>query len=395
MMKNRLSIEIGDICREVKNTSKNPKSDGFDKYIGLEHLDSGSLKISRWGSLGDEPISFSRVFRAGQILFGKRRPYLKKAAIAEFDGVCSGDIMVLEPKDSILDPRLLPFILQSEGVWHAAVSSSTGSLSPRTKFLALKKHKLSVNKEIDQVTIIKILEKTHQVYEQYLEMTLALDQVLRNLYLEFFPNFYEPSTNQVPLPKDWITLPLGHILLETPESGFSANEVAHSSGHYVLNLNNLSMNGYVNGEMKPINESDYNPKLQLSDGDLLISRANTHELVGLVGIVSSRKEKVIFPDTMMRLKVNNDIVSSEYLENYLLSPYGRRAIQRIAAGTSASMKKVNKHNLMRIQIPIPKLPAQNRIVSVLGNCRKIKSEKENNLSVRSLLRSKIVEQIAQ
>tara|TARA_R110000823_G_scaffold138388_2_gene267795 strand:- start:856 stop:1323 length:468 start_codon:yes stop_codon:yes gene_type:complete len=155
------------------------------------------------------------------------------------------------------------------------------------------------------------------------------------------------------------------------------------------------MNGYVNGEMKPINESDYNPKLQLSDGDLLISRANTHELVGLVGIVSSRKEKVIFPDTMMRLKVNNDIVSSEYLENYLLSPYGRRAIQRIAAGTSASMKKVNKHNLMRIQIPIPKLPAQNRIVSVLGNCRKIKSEKENNLSVRSLLRSKIVEQIAQ
>ena len=394
-MKNRYSIELGDICREVKKTSMNPKSDGFEKYIGLEHLDSGSLKINRWGDIGHEAISFSRVFKAGQILFGKRRPYLRKAAIADFDGVCSGDLIVLEPIGSELDSRLLPFILQSEGVWRTAVSTSTGSLSPRTKFSLLKKHKLLINREVDQRTIVNILEKSHRSYERYLELTEAVDRVLKNLYLEFFPNFYEPGSNQLSLPRDWTTLPLGELLLEKPQSGFSANEIAGNSRYHVLNLNNLSVNGYTSRGIKPITESDYDPKLQLSNGDLVISRANTHELVGLVGIVKSINEGVIFPDTMMRLHVNNNIISNEYLECYLLSPYGRRAIQRIAAGTSASMKKINKSNLMKIQIPVPKLTVQDRIVSILKNCRQLKSEREMNLSARSLLRSKIVEQIAQ
>lgn len=85
------TIKFGDICREVKITTKDPIADGYDRYIGLEHLDSGSLKIKRWGMIAEDNPSFSRIFKKGHILIGKRRPYLRKAAIAEFDGICSGD----------------------------------------------------------------------------------------------------------------------------------------------------------------------------------------------------------------------------------------------------------------------------------------------------------------
>lgn len=115
-MSGKQIVSFGDICREVKITTKDPIADGYDRYIGLEHLDSGSLKIKRWGQTIEDNPGFTRVFKKGHILFGKRRPYLKKAAIAEFDGICSGDIIVLEKsKKDLIDKDLLPFVIQGGG----------------------------------------------------------------------------------------------------------------------------------------------------------------------------------------------------------------------------------------------------------------------------------------
>ncbi|PLL41954.1 restriction endonuclease subunit S, partial [Klebsiella michiganensis] len=97
-MPDKITVKLSDICREFKLSSKDPIADGYNRYVGLEHLDSGSLKSRRWGMLEEESPTFTRVFKKGHILFGKRRPYLKKAAIAEFDGVCSSDIIVIESK---------------------------------------------------------------------------------------------------------------------------------------------------------------------------------------------------------------------------------------------------------------------------------------------------------
>ena len=117
-MTDKQTVKFGDICREVKLTTKDPIADGYERYIGLEHLDSGSLKIKRWGLIEEDKPSFTRVFKKGQILFGKRRPYLKKAAIAEFDGICSGDIIVMEPKSGCgVNHNLIPYIVQSGSLW--------------------------------------------------------------------------------------------------------------------------------------------------------------------------------------------------------------------------------------------------------------------------------------
>ena len=103
------TVALGDVVRLSMERSSNPESDGFERFVGLEHIEPGDLRVRRWGDIADG-TTFTTVFRPGQVLFGKRRAYQRKVAVAEFSGVCSGDIYVLEPKGKDLLPDLLPFI---------------------------------------------------------------------------------------------------------------------------------------------------------------------------------------------------------------------------------------------------------------------------------------------
>ncbi|WP_156333237.1 restriction endonuclease subunit S [Pseudomonas sp. NBRC 111119] len=388
------SARFGDICREIKVTTRDPIAEGYCRYVGLEHLDSGSLKIKRWGSVAEDSPSFTRVFKKGQILLGKRRPYLKKCAVAEFDGICSGDIIVLEPKPSKIIPGLLRFIIQSDAFWRVAIATSSGSLSPRTKFSALASWEFTVNCSFAQETILDLLIKSQEASEKLIDLQISSAENIRGLYLNFFKNFYERGAGQVALPDNWKTMRLGDLLICVPQSGFSANEVSSDTGNYVLNLNNLSTDGYVlDGELKPIAISDYDAALELKEGDFLISRANTQDLVGLVGIYKPRKDKVIFPDTMMRLRLNEKLIIKEYLEAFLLSPYGRRSIQRVAAGTSASMKKINKKTLSDIPVPVAPIEEQSLIFSTISFFLDVREQLSSLSKSHSILRSRIIEEI--
>ncbi|MBF4318251.1 restriction endonuclease subunit S, partial [Vibrio anguillarum] len=94
-------------------------------------------------------------FKKGHILFGKRRPYLKKAAIAEFDGICSGDIIVMEPK--LVNRELFPYVVQSDSFWHWAIQTSSGSLSPRTKYKSLAEYEFKLPNDKEQQRVVSVL----------------------------------------------------------------------------------------------------------------------------------------------------------------------------------------------------------------------------------------------
>ncbi len=117
-----------------------PVAAGIERYVGLEHIEPENLHIRSWGLVA-EGTTFTNHFKPGQVLFGKRRAYQRKVAVADFEGVCSGDIYVFESKDpDKLLPELLPFICQSEGFYEYAVKTSAGSLSPRTNWKHLAEY---------------------------------------------------------------------------------------------------------------------------------------------------------------------------------------------------------------------------------------------------------------
>ena len=129
-------VAFGDVVRLSRERCNNPAMDGLERYVGLDHLDPGDLTIRRWGNVSDG-VTFTNVFRTGQVLFGKRRAYQRKIAVATFDGICSSDIYVLESKYEQLLPDLLPFICQTDQFFEHAVGTSAGSLSPRTNWESL------------------------------------------------------------------------------------------------------------------------------------------------------------------------------------------------------------------------------------------------------------------
>lgn len=121
-----------------------PSDTDLEFYVGLEHLDPDSLKIRRWGTPDDVGATKLR-FKKGDIILEQQRAYQRKVAMADFSGVCSGDIYVFEPKDQqVLLPELLPFICQTEGFFNHAVGTSAGSLSPRTNWKQLAKYEFAL-----------------------------------------------------------------------------------------------------------------------------------------------------------------------------------------------------------------------------------------------------------
>lgn len=149
---------------------------GLTRFVGLENIEPENFKISTWGNVADG-TTFTKTFAAGDVLFGKRRSYLKKVAVADFDGICSGDILVFRAKTNKMLDKLLPFYAASERFIQYAVNNSAGSLSPRTKWKDLAKFELQISDLEIQAKILEVFEQIQTTIEQVSEQI----QTLKNL----------------------------------------------------------------------------------------------------------------------------------------------------------------------------------------------------------------------
>ena len=139
-------IKFGDIVNNVK-TNIDRRNNPYEYYVAGDHMDSEELKISRKGnfSVDDVGPAFTRLFKPGQVLYGSRRTYLKKVAVADFEGVCANTTFVFESKDdSKLDQRLLPFIMLSDDFTEYSIAKSKGSTNPYILFSDLEEYKFEL-----------------------------------------------------------------------------------------------------------------------------------------------------------------------------------------------------------------------------------------------------------
>ncbi|MFD7816183.1 hypothetical protein ACFV6E_25130 [Streptomyces sp. NPDC059785] len=156
---------------------------------------------------------------------------------------------------------------------------------------------------------------------------------------------------------------MGDVLLGNPRNGYSPKAVAGWTGLQALGLGCLTANGFAPIQLKNVPDTPLARAALLSDGDLLMSRANTRELVGLVGRYRSTGRPTIYPDLMMRLRTDEDRCLSEYLEIVLRSARVRREVTTGARGTSESMVKIGAELVTALEIPLPMLSEQRRIVA--------------------------------
>lgn len=188
-------VKLGDVVRLSKARCADPLAEGVERYVGLEHLEPGDLRIRNWGNVADG-VTFTSVFRPGQVLFGKRRAYQRKVAVADFSGVCSGDIYVMETRDAqVLMPELLPFLCQTDAFFDHAVGTSAGSLSPRTNWTSLANFEFSLPPQDEQGRLVNLLRAIEAERDGLFEVKAASDELISAIGKDVLENNPAPRVS--------------------------------------------------------------------------------------------------------------------------------------------------------------------------------------------------------
>ncbi|MDY3291606.1 MAG: restriction endonuclease subunit S [Parolsenella sp.] len=153
---------------------KKPEPSDKDVYIGLEHLDPGILEVTRYGA-AVAPKGDKLVMRKGDVLFGRRRAYQKKVAIAPFDGIFSAHGMVLRPRTEVVDPGFFPFFISSDCFLDEAIRVSVGSLSPTANWKDLKELSFDLPSLDEQREIAGIMRTAERAKAGYRALIKASD----------------------------------------------------------------------------------------------------------------------------------------------------------------------------------------------------------------------------
>ncbi len=175
---------FGQIAKEVRLTYNGDKTDM--PIVGLEHIVPKELTVTNYDINTNN--TFTKSFKKGQILFGRRRAYQHKAAIATFNGICSGDITVIEPIEGMVYPALLPFIVQNDAFFSHAVQGSAGSLSPRVKWEHLSSYEIELPSIEEQRVLAEKLWAAYRLKESYKRLLAATDEMIKSQFIEMFGN---------------------------------------------------------------------------------------------------------------------------------------------------------------------------------------------------------------
>lgn len=164
---------------------KKPVDEDKYTYVGLEHLDPDSIYVTRFGA-DVAPKGEKLLMKKGDVLFGKRRAYQKKVAIAPFDGIFSAHGMVLRPKEDVIDKDFFPLFIKSDYFLDEAIKISVGSLSPTINWRDLKELKFSLPSLEKQKKLARVLWSIYDTKEEYKKLIKATDDLVKSQFIEMF-----------------------------------------------------------------------------------------------------------------------------------------------------------------------------------------------------------------
>lgn len=187
-------VRFGDVVTQLKE-KVDPVAAGVERYVAGEHMETENVHIRKWGNVGDGYLgpAFIRQFRKGQVLYGSRRTYLKKVALAEWDGVTANTTFVLETKGDKLLPELLPWLMLSERFTQHSVAESKGSTNPYINFPDIAKFEFDLPPLDQQRRLADILWTIDQTAVEWGKVAERAEASLASVRKEHFETLIEVS----------------------------------------------------------------------------------------------------------------------------------------------------------------------------------------------------------
>lgn len=340
-------VKFGDIAKHISKRVAPTETD-LEVYVGLEHLDPDSLKIKRHGVPSDV-AGQKLLVKKGQIIFGKRRAYQRKVAVADWDCICSAHAMVLEANPDKVIPEFLPFFLLSDVFMHRAVAISEGSLSPTIKWKVLA----------EQSFLFPSISKQEKMIPTLLSCQLASlenDRVLDSLVLLRKTMFRESLLNLKNSGKSYVTK-LGNVCRVVTGKTPSPNNLSYWGKDIpFVTPGDISFDSmYVGSSERSITVKGLEKTSLIPKGAVLLTCIGS--TIGKVAIASS--------DVSTNQQINSMICTKDILPEFLIIwMQNNLSTLKKYAGTQA-VPIINKSTLANIDIDVPCLEEQAKLVKVV------------------------------
>lgn len=367
-----------DQIAENSTAKKKPEESDRDRYVGLEHLDPGTLEVTRWGA-EVTPKGDKLLMKKGDVLFGRRRAYQKKVGIAPFDGIFSAHGMVLRPKADVVDPMFFPFFISSDIFLDEAIRVSVGSLSPTANWKDLRTLEFDLPSPGKQRELAGILSEAESLKGHYRKMLTTCDDAVKSQFVEMFSDGGFPRRSL-------------SSLSTSMQNGLSPSKAGIHRAK-VLTLSAITQGSFDESAWKEGAFKD-DPSLdkRVSGGCYYVCRGNgNRSLVGTGEFAPSSIPDLVFPDTMIEVRVKQGEVLPAYLTIAWKQPFTRDQIERSAKTTNGTYK-INQKALGEVEIPVPSLSLQQEFASFVAEVDKSKFAIQKALDELNATTKKILNQ---
>lgn len=343
-------VSLGDVAA-VSKEKVDPSNGSVERYIAGEHMDTDDLKIHRWGDAVDDDLgpAFHRRFHPGQVLYGSRRTYLRKVAVADFDGVCANTTFVIESKDrDILLQEFLPFIMAAEPFHAFAVAESRGSVNPYVNWSDIARYGFDLPPLDEQKRIADLL----WALERHRLELLGAAGHLRQLELKAIAEAIRPEW---PLQR---VDELGDVQLGQQRHPKFADGPKMRSYLRVANVGDNEL------RLDDVARMDFSSrgaeKFRLEIGDILLNEGQSLELVGRCAMFQGEINDCYIQKTLLRFR-SGPRLSSDFALAWFRYCFHAGKFATLAKRTT-SMAHLTAVRFAAMPMPCPPRDEQEAIV---------------------------------
>lgn len=366
-----LEKTLDEICFLRKELVE-PSLSGSNRYVGLEHIDTGIPRIRRWGNDADLRSTKSR-FYPGDVLYGKLRPYLDKAALAEWEGVCSTDILTLITRAEVADPGYLTLLLHLPAFINHAVATTAGVNHPRTSWAAISTFTHSFPPLPEQRVIAAVLSKIQAAVEIQEKIIAALKELKAATMAKLFrkglrqESTARRETKFGQVPQAWKIEALNeHAYVQTGVA--KGRKIDNSSAIELpyLRVANVQ-DGYLDlSEIKTIRlRETERERYSLQVDDVLLTEGGDFDKLGRGYLWKGQIENCVHQNHIFAVRTNRNVLLPEFFVYLVQSPYGKAYFLSVAHKTT-NLACINSHKLKAFPILLPSMAEQQEIATIIA-----------------------------
>ena len=362
---NGATVRVSDLCDLISEPVR-PGARPDALYLGLEHLASGRL-VRIGGGKASDMRSNTSAFQPGDVLYGKLRPYLDKAVLADEPGVCTTELLVLRAQADV-DPGFLAVILHSSSFIEYAVAGTTSVQPPRTSWAHIRKFEVPAFTCAEQRQIADLLWLAHEATsqsEKLVEETQAFKRAaMQTLFTHGLRGEAQKETGIGPVPHSWEVVAVGDLFGIEQGLSLKGNLATDGQGVPFLRTSNVYWEEVDLGTVSRMRlRGDLPPGKLLRKGDLLVCEGGE---IGRAAVWNGEIETCLYQNHLHRLRpLEPSQTIPGFAAAWLEEGFKHRKVYE-GAGNRTTIPNLSRARLAELPMPHPDITVQHETVNILN-----------------------------